>query len=199
MKTSNVSYPHPVLGHGDDVQGDYKGTVNPYLSGSDILLKVEHKLINASVTALIAQGIASFCVEVHCESTFFRELFKNTDKESEIRIKASLLERKVKVTYFVIANADLDNYTVDGLAQDYEDMGPIAVKKGDLLAYGGEMSFIAGKSRASILAPNNFMKIVPVADSKTPGINLTTLSTKTQAANSPPERTKSPIEMSNVI
>lgn len=167
MKIINLSLPHPVLGLGDDVKGDYQVKFSVDLKEDNISLIIRHDLKNKTLEYLIKTGRAKYSVEVHCMQTFYRNSFSSTESEQKIILPSFHLRNNVEVHFYITAKEDINDYHVEGSNPDYEGY-KISVNKGDVLAYGGRVSFPALKDWEALQAVTSFMEIQEYPDPEGP-------------------------------
>lgn len=144
MKAKNVSYPYPVLGNEDDVEGEFNVSFKHALNRDKIKLRVDFKLKNKTLEKLIGENKAVFTMEVECGSTFYRSNFRSFDRRGEFAIKSAAVREHVSVGFFVRAIAPIARYQIDGCHPDYKGF-TFEVGPGDILAIGGFTSFVAEK------------------------------------------------------
>lgn len=144
MKAKNISYPYPVLGNEDDVEGDLKVSFKHVLGRDKIKLRPAFKLKNDTLAKLIKEEKASFTMEIECNSTFFRKNFVSFNKNSEFTIKSNLVRERVDAGFFIRAASIISDYKIKGCHPDYEGFS-FNIEPGDILAVGGFTSFIAEK------------------------------------------------------
>ena len=161
MKVNAKSYPHPVLGNGDDLGGSFRVEL-PYEMGRDtVVLHPSFALKNAGIEDLIKKGKASYIVEVECRSTFYRRSFSIKNTDESISIPSNLLRERVTVGFYVCADQDIKGYKPTEPHPDYEDADPFDVEAGGVLAVGGFSSFIAEKAFDPLRPPvSSFMSII---------------------------------------
>lgn len=159
MKINNISFPHPVLGVHDDVQGLHSVEVGLTSSQETVVITVKHAFFNKTIEDLIRTKKASFCVQIICPQTYFRRFYFSREKDQEIRIPHDELRNKVTVEFFVIAERDIPDYENDRAHPDYSGF-KFQVEKGDVLSYGGRFSFVADKQWMSNKSVSSFMAIV---------------------------------------
>ncbi|MDO8565836.1 MAG: hypothetical protein Q7S04_01450 [Candidatus Moranbacteria bacterium] len=144
MKAKNISYPYPVLGNDDDVEGKFDASFKHMLKRDNIILKSRFSLKNKTLERLIREKKAVYTVEVECPSTFYRKLFSTIETEADFVLSSTVVREHVSVGFFIRATETLAEYEITGCHADYEgfkfDVGP-----GDVLALGGYTSFIAEK------------------------------------------------------
>lgn len=144
MKVKNISYPHPVLGNEDDVQGAFNVKFFHGLGRDKISLRIKFELKNKTLESLIKEKKAFFAVEIECNSTFYRGAFSTFSQEGNFAINAQKLREHVLAKFFIRAAEPIKNYSIDGCHDDYKGFS-FDINKGDVLAIGGATSFIAEK------------------------------------------------------
>ena len=169
MKVNAKSYPHPVLGNGDDLGGLFKVELTYELSRDDVVLNPAFTLKNAGIEELVKKGKASFDIEVECRSTFYRRSFSTRNQSEKISIPAKLLRERVTVGFSVCADQDIRGYKPTEAHSDFEGAPPFDVEVGDVLAIVGQISFIAEKSFDPLRPPvSSFMSIMEGAHHEGP-------------------------------
>lgn len=145
MSVNSKSYPHPVLGNEDDAEGSFNVEFKYELSKEAVFLNTVFNLQNENIEKLIKQGMAAFIMEVECRSSFFRTSFSAKSKTERFSIPSRLLRERVSVSFYVCASENIKDYIPSGCHPDYEG-ARFEIEKGDVIAAGGNCSFIAEKS-----------------------------------------------------
>lgn len=158
MKLSSLSLPHPVLGIEDDVNGSYRVDCSVALNPEKVALSIKQALLNDTLEEMIKDGEAIFNVEVQCKQTIFRKSFLSESKEYRIEIPSNVLRNRVDVCFYIVAIKDKIDYRVDGANRDYEN-NSFEIKKGDVLASGGNTWFPALKDWRALKAADSFLVI----------------------------------------
>ena len=159
MKIDKLSLPHPVLGLADDVSGEYNvPDFNVKLGREKTLISIYHKLSNPTLEKMIKEGKAIFCADVNCPKTLYRKAYTSKTPRQEIEINTDDLRDRVTVTFLIISLADDEKYQIAGANKDYGDYH-FLIKKGDVLGFAGEASFIAAKRWKDINKISSFMVI----------------------------------------
>ena len=160
MKVNAKSYPHPVLGNGDDLGGVFKVEMTYELSRDAVVLNPAFTLKNTGIDELIRKGKASFVAEVECRSTFYRRSFSTRNESGKISIPAKLLRERVTVSFSVCADQDIRGYKPTDAHSDFDGAPPFDLESGDILAVVGQISFTADKSFDPLRPPvSSFMSI----------------------------------------
>ena len=159
MKVSTKSYPFPVLGNLDDVNGIFSPRMDYTLTPNQVILDCQFELENETIEGLLANSSASFYIQLECPSTFYRRTFSTTENKIRIEIPAGDLRDKVNATFLVCSNIQIPEYSPAGVHPDLAGE-PSYVEPGDILADGGIGFFIADKTFDPLKAPiSSFMKI----------------------------------------
>lgn len=158
MRINSLSFPYPVLGVKDDVQGQYKVEVKISLSQTDIRLNFKHILYNETIEELIRGKKAVFCAQIICSKTFFRITYPSSQKEQEVIIPQNQLRDSVAVDFFIVAAKDIPNYSNKKSHKDYAGYN-FFVGKADVLSFGGTFNFIASKQWMATNSISSFMSI----------------------------------------
>lgn len=151
MRIDSVSpLPHPVLGRGDDITvGHY--TVKPDYSRSPdgiVKIEVQHELSNPTIEKLIRDGSAVFAVEINCGATLYRNMETENKPIQTIKILEEKLRDRCDLQFFVIAKEEISSYRPSGINPEYGDAS-FEISKGDVIAYGGDASFLVGRKWVS--------------------------------------------------
>lgn len=147
MARKPASLPHPVIGVGDDSDGELLSQP-PDVDVSSRFTTIsinELRCTNAAVGSLLAEGRVEFVVRVECGSTFFRQVWKTTGNSFDIQIPSGALQGTVDVTIDLAAKEPIDAYRPTGLNAEYGDES-FSVEAGALLAGGLSFYFDVGDS-----------------------------------------------------
>lgn len=160
MKVNTKSYPHPVLGNGDDLGGFFKIEFRYELGKEAVTLHPTFSLKNASIEELLKKEKASFVAEIECRNTFFRQSFSSRSQAERFSIPARALRERVTVGFYICADQDIHDYHPSEPHPDYEG-ATFDAEAGDVLAVGGYCSFIAEKNFDPLRPPvSSFMSII---------------------------------------
>ena len=145
MKNNLKSYPHPVLGNGDDINGTFAVQFNYGLTREDVSFNSHFELKNKALEELIKNGKATYVLEIECPAVFFRTSIKTGEVLNRFSLSAKRLREKVTVGFYICADDDIPTYKPTECHPDYMD-ATFEIEKGDILAFGGSCSFIAEKT-----------------------------------------------------
>lgn len=159
MRLSRRSYPHPVLGNGDDVPGAAFQATFEYSSDPQFYyIAVSAACSSMTLTKLIAKKSACYTVHVECSNTLFRKAFDFFEESTRIQIPACELNDAVEVNAFIRAVADLPMYNIADAHEDYGDT-VFHARPGDILAIGEGQVFDAENSFDSLRKVGSIMVI----------------------------------------
>ena len=158
MRIQNQSFPHPVLGIKDDISGSFKVNFSWSCDRAYYYLSPIFNLNQGHIEKLIDSDLARFIIHVECGNTFLRKSFSTQSRSPEFRINADFLRDKVEVTFYVCAVNSIIDYEPADAHIDYQDL-KFQIEKGDILAYGGNCTFLATKNYESLRAVSSIMEI----------------------------------------
>ncbi|WP_415895286.1 hypothetical protein ACMXYQ_16005 [Neptuniibacter sp. PT34_22] len=156
MIASGMSYPHPVLGNGDDIVSVeelhlpivvcniFDEAINLSIKG----LETRHKQIDA----LVKSGDAAWLIRVSCPRTYYRESFSCADVDWQHKFEGPDFVGKVKIEISVVAKKRIEGYSPDDMHSDYEG-ARFDINAGELIAIVPSYSFIADKDFDALKAP----------------------------------------------
>lgn len=161
MKFNNLSFPHPVLGIGDAVDGISDFLNDPVISVSadSYKIEIECNLVNLDLEALIEESTAEFLCEVTCTNTIFRNSFKSTSSKIEFEIPKKSVRGKVEFICLLVLKRKLSGYSNRDANKDYGDL-KFDLDEGDILAVIGEFTFDADIKYEKLKAVSSFMEVV---------------------------------------
>jgi hypothetical protein len=140
-KSDNISWPHPVLGNMDDVEGSFEVKISGAIKDQILNLKTKETIIdNEYFESLINDGKATIMYKLSCNSTLFMKVIET---KLEHAIECSLLSNKLTIDVLIIAKEDINDYSDDSFHEDTklgENKGVFRVKKGTVLGDAGALS-----------------------------------------------------------
>lgn len=159
MNLNNLSLPHPVLGLGDDMQGEYSVECNKEIFIDRIILKITHALKHDTIAEMINTGNATYGVEINCPQTVFRQMYVSEKNQHEIVINADDLRGKVIINFFIVSAVETSKYNPAAINKDYGN-ATFSIGEGDVLGYGGSTYFYADKRWKESESISSFMCII---------------------------------------
>lgn len=159
MKSSNYSFPHPVLGRDDDIEGSFLTGLEYTIGREEIALTCKFTIKNTTLEELIASEKAACCIQVTCSSTKYRKVFTLENNSDEFFLTAKKLRGKVEIKYYIISLVKITDYSPDEINKDYKGFG-FDIEEGDILAHDFEQYlFPADKTWEKLMSISSFMRI----------------------------------------
>ncbi len=160
MRFDKYSFPHPVLGSGDDIAG--KTGAELTVDDDDenaFVVTARYTVDNADIQDLISDGRAVYYCEITCSATLFRDVAVSSEPITVFTLPRDRVREKVEFLCLVVttdAIAEYENSSVHpelaGISTDLD--------RGDILAYLGRASFLADIAFDKLKAASTFMEIV---------------------------------------
>lgn len=172
MKVKARNFPHPVLNPvSDDFQkGYFKGNILEQVEENDMLeFSISLDLNNTELQDLIQSKKASFNIHFECISTMQRLTFSESKLVFKISIAKELLNKKVDVNFFILADQKIENYTNIDVHPDYTGVR-FRIQKGDILAFSESQTIHIEKQPIS--NTNSIFKVSKATDPKAPSMNV---------------------------
>jgi len=166
MKFSGYSFPHPVLGLSDDVDGNASVvnlTNDETTDKENYLLTIEYKLDNLDLEKLLADKKVQFVCELSCTGTLYRKSESSDSPIQKISVPKNYVRDKVELLFLLVAIEANPHYTNSKVHPDFLGYS-FDIDSGDVLAYLGESSFIAGIAYQKLKAVSSFMEIIKGAN-----------------------------------
>ena len=162
MKHSNLKYPHPVLGQGNDISSEFGFMKEPEVNIHDDKYDITFELLqeNGTISDYIKNEQAVYCCEASCTGTHYREIFFSNSTKFQFGISRQLLRNRVDFFIYCIAMQDIKNYSNPAAHEDYSDF-KFQIDKADVLAIFGDFSFNADVEYHKLKAASSFMQIIP--------------------------------------
>jgi hypothetical protein len=137
----NISWPHPVLGNSDDIDGAFKVDISCKIESEKLYVKSESiEVSNEYFQKLIHEGNAAFIFKMTCNSTLWMRQFKGKLDEA---IDCSLLSKRVDIEILIVAMQDIGNYGHSSFHEDTklgENRGIFNVESGSVIGDAGSIS-----------------------------------------------------------
>lgn len=143
MKLSNISFPHPVLGIGNSIQGTID--VTHEIVQTDELYECHFicRMSDEYIQKLIDEGKAKYFCEATCSSTLFRYSETYDISEFDFNIGRKDVRGTVEILVAVVAVEDIPRYVNNNRSPMYQGFDSFYIEEGDLLAAFGEFTIEA--------------------------------------------------------
>lgn len=137
MVSRSFSYPIPVVGWGNDVEGKVADYSLHHVIHDDVLVLTIKGLqvSNAAISALLGAGVLGWAIRLHCKTTYFRRTWLTAGPEVTLKLPLSELAQSVEISVEVVAKQSLDQYCPSGLHPDFGD-AKFKISAGDVVAIG---------------------------------------------------------------
>ena len=140
MRLSNISFPHPVLGIGNSIQGTID--VSHEIVQTDELYECHFvcRMSDEYIKKLIVEGKAKYFCEATCSSTLFRYSETFDVPEFDFNIGRKDVRGTVEILVAIVAVEDIPKYVNNNRSPMYQGFDSFYVEEGDLLAAFGEFT-----------------------------------------------------------
>lgn len=170
------SFPHPVIGNGDDVSSSLHLTnigISPTVE--DVLIKFKVFTDDQQLQDLVNSGRAEIVIWWHCRATLSSGILEPLAVEPKIdgwRFECSLdqefLRDRVDIVVEISAAQDIEDFKWDNQHEDYGDQ-TFSISAADYLAFAGDFYFNAAKLYDAMNPPlGSIFCITEIADQTEP-------------------------------
>lgn len=130
--SKSISYPHPVLGNDDDVNGSFAVDISvTKKAGEDnITFSVDSKIDNEYFQNLQDQGKAAVVTKVYCPSTIYSGTFQNA---KVFALHQDDIDGAITVTSYIVAIVDIPDYKDESFNADIFENITFEVNSGDVI------------------------------------------------------------------
>lgn len=164
MKNRDISYPHPVLGIGSDVEPQPSIVVAPIQSDTDnYIIDVDLLMENEDIANLIISGRAEYVCELECVATFLRRRLVSENPHFTIILNKQEVAKRINVEFTVTAKETISAYTNSRFHEDYKGFC-FDIDAGDILAFLGSFHYDVDIIYDKLQTAGSFMSIVPGND-----------------------------------
>jgi len=141
-----ISFPHPVVGIGDDLAGVLRCNAPQFDFGVDLTtLSIDgFEVTNPTIAELVQRKDAAFTVRIGCGATYYRKSLQTHDARLQRILPSTRLCGDVELQVRVCSLKRIEGYRPVGLHEDYGDRA-FTVQAGDVLAIGDEFVVRADK------------------------------------------------------
>ena len=165
MKISDVSFPYPVLGIGDDVMPVPEFKVILSSNKYCYLIDFEITMNNEDIALLISRGLAEYVCEVDCPMTNNRFFVAAQTPSFHIELPRTDVAGRVNFQCTITATKEIPDYYNSGFHADYVGYR-FKIEPGDILAYIGDSHYDADIEYDKLHSAGSFMTIVKGHDNR---------------------------------
>lgn len=168
MKTYNLSFPHPVLGMGDDVLPLPSISARPLIKkASQYTFEFDIDMRNSDIHRLIKKGYAEYVCEIECPRTLLRKCVFATEPHFKFSIEKNHLAERVSFQLSVVVREPIKGYINQQWHEDYMGFS-FDLEPGDLLAFFGELTYDVDIKYDKLKSVGSFMQITEGKTDKMP-------------------------------
>lgn len=167
MVTDALSFPHPVLGLADDIEGNFTLSIDMERNAIERVIEIGVSSIeynNDYFKKLIENGSAALSIKIHCSSTFKTWTYVNL--QDKIKIPEDDVCNKVEIVPSIIALRDIPDYNDSSFNLQFGKQG-FYINKYDIIGLLGTVSLPIDKDYER-LGLDNIFHFSPESDSITP-------------------------------
>jgi|25_taG_2_1085351.scaffolds.fasta_scaffold01788_7 hypothetical protein len=139
MFTEKISYPHPVLGLNNDINGSFQSSLNVKRNKKHRKIRfydIKHKIDNTYIQSLIDDGQASFLFKIYCSSTF--KTWTIITKNDYFELDENDLYNKVEIEIFIITSDEISTYEHSSFNEVFKGFC-FSLEKNDIIGISGKI------------------------------------------------------------
>lgn len=161
MKFNDVTFPHPILGVSDAIDGKIRLFPDPEINATadNYKIIVHCSFDNEDLNRLIHEGKAEYLCEATCTNTLYRTSIKSNIGKIEFEIPKKQVKGRVEFTCLLVSKQHLPEYSNTASHSDYNGY-TFDLDEGDILAFFGEFTFDADIKYEKLKAVSSFMEVV---------------------------------------
>jgi hypothetical protein len=179
MQIDSRYYPHPVLSpFSDDLVGSaFQCAIIAEKEGREFVFKITSRVSSRKLEELISEKKAVYAVHVECPATRYRKIWRFFEAVNDVRIPIEMLEGRVQVCSFILANNELPEYVNEDFHSDYGSES-FAVKAGDILAVDENKAYTVDPREDPLRNIPSVFTIAPNTIADPPAIDIDTTGQK---------------------
>lgn len=163
MKNNGVSFPHPVMGIGDDILPHPSVTASKLDSPTHYNFRFEFGVENNEIQELVNNGKALYTCEVTCATTFLRRIFTSKEPAIEFSIGRKEVAKRIDFEFSVTATDSIPEYSNEAFHPDFKGF-KFAIEPGDVLVLFKSAYHDVEIQYDRLRSATSFMKIVQGTD-----------------------------------
>ncbi len=121
MFSGGFSFPHPVLGLGDDISGAFNCSMDIERDANQRAIRfhnIKFEITNDYINTIIQDGEAGILMKVYCSSTFKTWTFLNP--KDYFLINENDLYNKVEISVFVVTKTQIEQYSDNSFNKQFD-------------------------------------------------------------------------------
>lgn len=163
MKNNGVSFPHPVMGVGDDILPRPLVTAAKTDDIRNYNFRFEFTVENETIKNLISSDKAVYVCEVSCSSTLLRRVYTSHEPHIEIVIGRKEVAKRIEFEFSVTATDNIPAYTNEAFHPDFQGFA-FSIEPGDILVLFNSAYHDVEIQYDRLRSATSFLKIVPESD-----------------------------------
>lgn len=172
-----TSYPHPVLGNGDDFTAGrfalLENTVRYSVDTERIRIQGTFELEHETLQAMLAAKEAALVIRLDCQKTSYRHVHVASEAAFDIELPADSVRSKIELEALLVARRDLPDYRPQHVNPLYGPDPTFFVQDGDLLAFAGAVNLPVNLRFDPLTSPlGSIIRIQAVTDRTEVGLDL---------------------------
>lgn len=167
MKLKNRCYTHPVLSDDSDYYSESKfsSDVDLINQGFNIKFIFNTHLKNDEIASYIKHDIVKIVHHIECPKTSYRNAFVTSKMQDETSIPIGMVDDRVEVVSYLVADKTIDAYSNDDFSDDYRGYS-FYIPRGCIMAVGNGFKFQITKTHDELKNAASIFSIIPVHDEK---------------------------------
>jgi hypothetical protein len=140
MFTEAYSFPHPVLGVGDDMVGEFNADIQVERKSEARTLQfriTKTQIDNEYIKSFVDKGKAGLLVKIYCSSTY--KTWAIVDPGEYFDLDEDDVANKIEAQVFVIAKEQIASYQDESFNPAYQGVG-FVVDENEVLAVSGKVT-----------------------------------------------------------
>lgn len=137
MFSDSYSFPHPVLGVADDIEGEFNFSVCIERRGEERVVYFKSKKLeikNDYISKLVNEGYVDFVLSIYCGATYQSWVSYGTDDSF---IPEDQLASRIEVQPLLVTRKDIPNYYDKSFNSDYEQ-NHFSLVKSEIVGVSGK-------------------------------------------------------------
>ncbi|GAB5410484.1 MAG: hypothetical protein BalsKO_28490 [Balneolaceae bacterium] len=145
MENSDYSFPYPVLGINDDIDGVFESEIKVSSDEKKVIFEIKQLVIeNDYFKDLYHEGFIVPKLIIYCPSNLSTKVYKIWEN-CTISVPENDLINSITVSTILVANKEIKKYSNNTFHDDYKDTSFI-IDKGNIVGVSGENTIMISKS-----------------------------------------------------
>lgn len=172
-----TSYPHPVLGNGDDLTrgrfGLARNSLTYSITSDEVRIQGSFELEHETLEALLEARQAALLVRLDCPRTSFRHLHRSDGWTFDVVLPSESVRSRIHLEAVLVACCDIPDYQPLHTNPLYGPAPEFSIQEGDLLAFAGSVSLPINLKFDPLVSPlGSIIRLQAVPDRAEVGLEL---------------------------